>query len=224
MKKILQTAFVLIIITIIFNFSIVYADPGSSRGFADFDDETAEKQAQELEKEQQEEAKKREGKSSNNYLESLSIDELQPTFDKETQEYFINGIKEGQKIKINAVPSENTATVSGTGDIEVKNNEARIDVTAENGTVRTYFIIFNMQETENQTETNKEESEIVNNITTEDDTIKKVSNPISSNETKTENKDESNIVTIIGVIVAVFVIIAAIIILVKKRQKKGRHF
>ena len=190
MKKILQTAFVLIIITIIFNFSIVYADPGSSRGFADFDDETAEKQAQELEKEQQEEAKKR----------------------------------EGQKIKINAVPSENTATVSGTGDIEVKNNEARIDVTAENGTVRTYFIIFNMQETENQTETNKEESEIVNNITTEDDTIKKESNPISSNETKTENKDESNIVTIIGVIVAVFVIIAVIIILVKKRQKKGRHF
>lgn len=226
MKKTIQTIFCLIIITLIFNFSIVYADPGSSKGFANFDDEEAEKQAQELEKEQQEEEKKREGKSSNNYLESLSIDgyELQPAFDKEIQEYFVNGVTEGQKVKINAIPNENTATVSGTGEIEVKNNEARIDVTAENGTVRTYFIEFNMQETKNEEETTQVSSEEVEDDTTEENNEKEESKEIHSNELKTESKEENNTVAIVGVVLAIFVIIVIIIISINKKQKKGRHF
>lgn len=88
--------------------------------------------------------------SKNNYLSSLSVDgyNLSPTFNKNTLEYSLelpNGV---EKIKINAKKEDNTASVSGTGEIKVNegNNKLEIKVTAQNGSVKTYIINAHVKE------------------------------------------------------------------------------
>lgn len=113
-------------------------------GFADFDDETADAQGRNDLLEQQEQDAQNAGKSSNNYLAKLSVKgyELTPTFDKQTVNYSIEEEIDENSLEINAVVDDERATVSGTGNVSLQTgeNNLRIDVKAENGLQRTYFI------------------------------------------------------------------------------------
>lgn len=113
-------------------------------GFADFDDETADAQGRNDLLEQQEQDAQNAGKSSNNYLTELSVKgyELTPTFDKQTVNYSIEEEIDENSLEINAVADDERATVSGTGNVSLQTgeNNLRIDVKAENGLQRTYFI------------------------------------------------------------------------------------
>lgn len=112
--------------------------------FADFDDETADKQANEELKEQEAEDAKNAGKSSNNYLTQLSVVgyKITPEFDKQVINYSIEDEITESSIEINAIADDSRATVTGAGKVELQSgeNNLRIDVTAENGVARTYFI------------------------------------------------------------------------------------
>ena len=89
-------------------------------------------------------------KSSNNFLSSLTIDNLSlsETFDKEKLEYTLTVPAGTEKIKINAQLADSNATVSGTGEKEVTTglNTFELVVTAENGSKRTYVIKATLEE------------------------------------------------------------------------------
>lgn len=82
--------------------------------------------------------------SKNNNLKSLSVEgaELTPAFDKNTLEYSVELEPETKSIKVNATKEDSTATVTGTGEIEVSegDNKINIVVTAQNGSTKTYVI------------------------------------------------------------------------------------
>ena len=83
-------------------------------------------------------------KSSNNYLKNLSVNGYQiiPEFDKQTINYEIKEEIGEEYIKIEAETDDEKSFVSGIGEVQLNSgeNNIRIDVTAENGSVRTYFI------------------------------------------------------------------------------------
>ncbi len=82
--------------------------------------------------------------SSDNNLKSLSIDgvEISPAFNKNTLNYSTTVSSNTTKVKINAESSDTKAKISGIGEKEVKEgaNPFEIEVTAENGTKKTYKI------------------------------------------------------------------------------------
>ena len=88
--------------------------------------------------------------SSNNNLESLSISgyELSPSFDKDTLEYTVELTPGLEKINISAEVESSSASVKGSGEVEVTDgmNTIEIVVTAENGNEKTYIIKANMEE------------------------------------------------------------------------------
>lgn len=82
--------------------------------------------------------------SSDNYLSSLSVDEvdLVPSFDKDTTSYIIDLEPGTTSIKVNATKANKYASVSGMGEIPVVegSNDINVVVTAENGAKKTYHI------------------------------------------------------------------------------------
>lgn len=82
--------------------------------------------------------------SSNNNLSSLKIDgyELEPAFDANTTEYKVTLKPETERINITATKADSTATINGTGDINVSegSNTIKIDVVAQNGNIKTYTV------------------------------------------------------------------------------------
>ena len=82
--------------------------------------------------------------SSDNSLKSLTIEgfDINPEFNKDTLEYKVSLSSDTTKIKINAEKNDDKATISGVGEVDVKegNNVISITVTAENGSTRTYKI------------------------------------------------------------------------------------
>jgi hypothetical protein len=141
MKKIIKNLITLVILMSIFLTGVSYA------GFADFDDATADKQGAEDLKKQEENDAKNAGKSSNNYLSNLEIEgySLTPQFDKQTINYSINEEINVSSVVIKAMAEDERATITGDGKIELQSgeNNLKIDVKAENGTERTYFIKLN---------------------------------------------------------------------------------
>ncbi len=85
-----------------------------------------------------------EPKSSNADLKSLSISKgtLSPEFSSDKTNYTVVLEKDVTSLTVQAVAQDETATVSGTGEISLKpgNNEITISVTAEDGTVKKYMI------------------------------------------------------------------------------------
>lgn len=83
-------------------------------------------------------------KSSNNNLSSLTIDgySLDKDFDKDTLEYSVTVPSGTDKININAQLEDSSAKVSGTGEVTLNTGENKfsIEVTAENGTKKTYTL------------------------------------------------------------------------------------
>ncbi len=83
--------------------------------------------------------------SDNNYLEELSIDgyEFTKSFSKENTTYFVTVDEDTEKLTVNAEAEDDDATVCiyGNDDLSKDTNKILINVTAENGNVRTYRII-----------------------------------------------------------------------------------
>lgn len=139
MKRNIKVTIIMMFIVLLIAYEpIVFAS------FADFTDEQADKQAQEQLKEQEKEHNVTQVKSSNNYLKNLSVNGYQiiPEFDKQTINYEIKEEIGEEYIKIDAETDDEKSSVSGIGEVQLNSgeNNIRIDVTAENGSVRTYFI------------------------------------------------------------------------------------
>ena len=187
----------------------VLADPNSSHGFADFDDVTADEQANKELQEQRTTEQENQNKSSNNYLLELKIKDLilKPEFDKQTINYDL-GSTELDELEVEAIPEDSRATVNGTGKtkLEAGENDIKIEVTAENGTVRTYHIKISK---------NGETVESSNEVQNEGGLNQNQENVITNGDTQTSNKN-----TIACIIIAVLTI--AIIIFVVKKTKKRK--
>lgn len=176
--------------------SVVFAS------MADYTDEQADQQQQQQKEETKHEIEERVNKSSNNYLKSLTIKnyEITPDFDKQTINYELSQEVKEDSIEIEAETDDEKASVSGTGIVKLENdeNEFKINVTAENGTSRAYYI----KAKKFGSEEKKTESSSENTTKTES----------SAENTK---KDEKKLIFIIGVIV-VAVIFVLLIIKIKK--------
>lgn len=136
--------FIIMFIIVLINYGVVFADPDSSKGFLTYTEEQAEEERQELIKAQENNNTIAEVKSTNNYLKELSVDgyKITPNFDKQTVNYELKKEVKSDSILIKAEVDDESATVTGIGEVTLNDgeNEIRIDVTAESGTVRTYYI------------------------------------------------------------------------------------
>lgn len=173
-------------------------------GMADWDDKSADEAANKQLQEQKNELVDIVSKSTNNYLDSLSVEgyKISPSFDKQTVNYDIGKI-ETNTINIKATPEDEKATVNGMGTITLNNgeNDIRIDVVSESGTTRTYHIkaIYNIEE-----EPIKEENTITNDIVENIETETKT----NTEESQNTNSQNDNVKAILGiVIVALFALI-----------------
>lgn len=85
--------------------------------------------------------------SFNNYLESLSISDVQfkNTFHKTISTYFAEVDKETESVTVKAVAEDSSAivTIYGNKDLEIGQNKILINVTADDESVRTYRIYVN---------------------------------------------------------------------------------
>ena len=198
----------MIMFTIISASTYVLADPNSSHGFADFDENTAAEQANKELQEQETTEQEDQNKSSNNYLLELKVKDLtlKPEFDKQTINYDL-GSTELDELEIEAIPEDSRATVNGAEKVKLESgeNNIKIEVTAESGSVRTYHIKINK---------NGETAESSNEIQNEEVPNQNQENVITNEEPKTSNKN-----TITYIIIAIL-IIAIIIIVVKKPKKR----
>lgn len=197
----------MIMFTIIFASTCVLADPNSSHGFADFDENTAAEQANKELQAQGNTEQENQNKSSNNYLSELKVKDLtlKPEFDKQTINYDL-GVTELEELEIEAVPEDDRATVNGTGKIKLNSgeNDIKIDVTAENGTVRTYHIMIN------KTGKVAENNEIQNE--------EAILNQNQENITQIDESQTSNKNMITYAIATVLIVIIIIIIATRKKK------
>lgn len=91
--------------------------------------------------------------SDNNYLKSLSAKvgsnnvEITPAFNKETLKYEIDVPVGTTNIRLLGEPEDENAKVSGLGYVYLSAGENihKIDVTAENGDIRTYEVVINRE-------------------------------------------------------------------------------
>lgn len=183
-------------------------------GFADFDDEAARKETEELIKEQEKASDEKQiiEKSDNNYLLSMSVEghEIAPQFNKKILEYKIEDTVSEEEIKINVTLDDERAKVSGDGVVKLEQgeNKLKIDVTSEKGTVRTYIVLLNCNKEENTEKTE------VTNANTE----------VNQNNNQIENeKKQNNSVLIICIIGLVLLVIITFIVKNKKIYKKGKR-
>ena len=128
--------------------------PPNSSGYADFTEEEAAEQAKRYE-----ESKKNTtadsliGKSSDNYLKSLSVEgyDLTPEFNRQQDTYTIY-VKYSSINSFNvfAEPDNETAKIEGIGNVTVSAEQRiiNIKVTAENGDLKVYTI--NVENEENK--------------------------------------------------------------------------
>lgn len=90
-------------------------------------------------------------KSNDASLASLSVSEgsLSPEFSASTTDYTVAAGADATKISIDASANDANARVSGAGEKDLKpgKNEFTISCTAEDGTVRNYVIVVNVDET-----------------------------------------------------------------------------
>lgn len=177
--------------------------------FAEMDDATSDKQRNEQLQEQERQDKENFGKSSNNYLKGLSIKglKLTPEFDKQTIDYTIEEELDVDSIEISADLDDSRAKVSGTGTIKLKpgENNIRVDVTSENGIVRTY----NIKVIRKGQETTTENTEVAEN------TVETTATPVQkSNNPKT-------LITI-GIVIAVLIVLYLLANKSKGKRRKRK--
>lgn len=86
--------------------------------------------------------------SKNNYLSSLSIEGYELDFKRDVLEYNLEVDHDVTSIEVKATKADSTASIKGTGSIELSEgvNVVKINVTAQNGSVRTYVINVTVKE------------------------------------------------------------------------------
>ena len=195
---------------------IILNSTGTFAGFADLTDEQADQKAQEQIKEQ-EEHKVTEVKSSDNYLSSLSVEgyTITPEFDKQILEYTIKEEYNSKELNIKATTSNEKATVNGNGIVKIEEgkNEYRVDVTAENGSVRTYIIKLKATEEKKQ-----EQDEIINT-----EAIEKTSETIKTNSEQKINEENKTPNTMLYIVIGVAAVIIILVIISKKKSKNRKR-
>lgn len=223
MKKIY--VIVMIIFFIVFGISFnnnVYADPNSSKGFADFDDNKA---AEETKKLEQEEKNKQSDRvlSTNNFLESLVVEgyTLTPDFNKQTIEYTISEEIKSDELTINAKAEDSKAKIQGIGKVKIPKNEnrLRIDIEAESGTVRTYFI--NIKSSENESP-KQDDEDLKNELVQNNEIINETNNTIEEKQIHVEKDDNDNNMIII-IVLGVVILFVLILNNSKKKKRKRKH-
>lgn len=203
-----KTILIITILFISFSNIIIYAT------MADFTDEEADKITKQNQEEWKHEQEERINKSSNNYLKSLTVENynIMPEFDKQTINYEIKQEINENSIEIKAETDDEKSSVSGTGKVNLNSgeNNLRIDVTAENGTVRTYFIKVISQ--------GDSKEDVV--TTEENDNIESDSYEKPMLQVKPINDYQIVAVVISGLII---VSIFLLLIINKKHMQKGKH-
>ena len=192
MKKIVSIIIMLMVMLMMSYISV-------QAGMADFTDKEADEIANKQLQEQQNELSGIENKSTNNFLESLSVKGYTINFDKQTVNYDI-GETNNTTIEITAEAEDEKATVNGAGKVELKagENNIRVDVVAESGTTRTYFIKVVC--------TSKNVSSVAEN--TENNAEINIESPVNLEISQNENtKNYKNIVLGVVILVAFVVII-----------------
>lgn len=150
------TIFITILICMMFFASLSFAEtprlvdipvPPNSAGYADFTEEEAAEQAREYEESKNNTvtAEYYVGKSSDNYLKSLSIEgyDLYPEFNRQNDTYTIY-VKDDSisTFSVTAEANNENAKIEGLGNVTVSQEERiiNIKVTAENGDLKVYTI------------------------------------------------------------------------------------
>ena len=212
-------------------FSLAFCFTASFAGImADFTDSDAKKLNAEQMKEQNESYVNPVGKSSDNFLESLSVEgfALSPAFNKQTINYEIKEEVSSNEIIINAKAENEKAKVTGTGTIELGKgeNNIKIDVTAENGVMRSYFInvkTADSSEANNTAENNTLAEENLSSEEIEETNISSI-NETNANSTLISPKtDEGKVPLVIAILMIAIIIIALILIKSDKKDKKKHH-
>lgn len=211
------TIFVIVVFLIVFiSGTQVWADPNGNKGMFALTDEQADQKAQEQIKEQ-EEHKVTEVKSSDNYLSSLSVEgyTLTPEFDKQTLEYTIQEECNSKELNIKTTTSNEKAIVNGNGIVKIEEgkNEYRIDVTAENGSVRTYSV--KLKAMDNKT---IEQDDLQNTKTIA--TAAQIENEDINQEANTENKT-SNMT--LYIIIGIAIVLIVMLVLSRKKAKNRKR-
>lgn len=159
------TTFIAILVCIMSFVSLSFAEtprlvdipvPPNSAGYADFTEEEAEERKKEYEESKNNAvtADYYVGKSSDNYLKSLSIDgyKLYPKFNRQEDTYTIY-VKDDtiNTFNVSAEVDNENAKIEGTGNVTVSPEQRiiNIKVTAENGDLKVYTI-----SVENKTKSN----------------------------------------------------------------------
>lgn len=134
--------------------------PPNSSGYADFTEEEAAEQEKVYEESKNNiTADSLVGKSSDNYLKSLSVEgyELSPEFNRQQDTYTIY-VKDDSVNTFNvlAEPDNETAKIEGIGNVTVSAEERiiNIKVTAENGDLKVYTIKVENEDAKNSGENN----------------------------------------------------------------------
>lgn len=134
--------------------------PPNSSGYADFTEEEAAEQEKVYEESKNNiTADSLVGKSSDNYLKSLSVEgyELSPEFNRQQDTYTIY-VKDDSVNTFNvlAEPDNETAKIEGIGNVPVSADERiiNIKVTAENGDLKVYTIKVENEDAKNSGENN----------------------------------------------------------------------
>ena len=134
--------------------------PPNSSGYADFTEEEAAEQEKVYEESKNNiTADSLVGKSSDNYLKSLSVEgyELSPEFNRQQDTYTIY-VKDDSVNTFNvlAEPDNETAKIEGIGNVTVSADERiiNIKVTAENGDLKVYTIKVENEDAKNSGENN----------------------------------------------------------------------
>ena len=86
-------------------------------------------------------------RSKNNYLSSLAVSNTNISFNRNTLVYNLSTTSDN--VQISATKDDNKASVTGTGrfNLNYGTNTYRVNVTAENGSTRTYTININREDT-----------------------------------------------------------------------------
>lgn len=122
--------------------------PPNSTGYTDFTDEEADSRAEE-QANQSNTSEDYVGKSSNNNLKSLQIENatIEPEFNALTLDYTVTlNDQDAKTINIVAEAENETAVVEGAGTVELTDgiNKLQVAVRAENGNVKIYNLTINL--------------------------------------------------------------------------------
>lgn len=203
-------------------FILIFANKCVFASYADYTEEDAERDKQQMIQEHQKQFDST--KSDNNYLKDLIITggTISPNFDRQIIDYSVkieNNIKE---INITANPEDNKATVSGTGKIDISNaSECKIEVVAESGTTRTYFIKIVKENEDNTVDKNEKKDELYDKELEEN--IIMSSNAIKEYESDYDIQKNGELKKYLIIALILLILLAFVLIMIKKNNKDTKH-